>query len=265
MGVKTTITLEELNKLFPTYGFTDLTPTSSGIIDTTYIVHAGNIGYVIKKYERDIPHKIALDKLLLSELRSAGLNVSLCLDDKNGWYIYEKLEGKHPLSVKSYHIQALGRFMAKMHRQTSKIKCKSNVIIEDEVTQSLNYVKANFFSYYKRFEFLKKFTHNHDAIIHGDIFKDNTIFNGKKIGVIDFIDSSCGTFAYDVAVALVGFDAREHHDYFINLFLKNYNQHAPKKLSKKLVKEKMKTAANFFALKRVHEFKNTKRARELLT
>jgi len=155
--------------------------------------------------------------------------------------------------------------MAKMHRQTSKIKCESNVIIEDEVTESLNYVKANFFSYYKRFEFLKNFTHNHDAIIHGDIFKDNTIFNGKKIGVIDFIDSSCGTFAYDVAVALVGFDAREHHDYYINLFLKNYNQHAPKKLSKKLVKEKMKTAANFFALKRVHEYKNTKRARELLT
>ncbi len=265
MGVKTTITLEELNKLFPTYGFTKLTPTTSGIIDTTYIVHAGTIGYVLKKYERNIPHKIALDKLLLKELRSAGLNVSLCLDNNDQWYIYEKLEGKHPRNVKSYHIQALGRFMAKMHRQTSKIKCKSNVIVEDEVTESLNFVKANFFSYYKRFEFLKNFSHNHDAIIHGDIFKDNTLFNGKKIGVIDFIDSSCGTFAYDVAIALVGFDVREHHEYFINLFLRNYNQHAPKKLSKKLVKEKMKTAANFFALKRIHEFKNTKKARELLT
>ncbi len=264
MGVKTTITLKELNRLFPSYGFTKLTPTVSGIIDTTYIVFADTKGYILKKYERDIQHKIALDIELLDDLKSAGLNVPLCLDNNDGWYIYEKLEGKHPTSVKSYHIQALARFMAKMHKETSKIKCTTNMLVEYEVTQALKYVKENFFGYYKRFEFLKNFTHNHDAIIHGDIFKDNTIFNGKKIGVIDFIDSSCGTFAYDVAVALVGFDARERNDYFINLFLKNYNQHAPKKLSKALVKEKMRFAANFFALRRVNEYKNTKRARELL-
>ena len=265
MGVKTTITLKELNELFPSYGFTELTPTTSGIIDTTYIVHSKSAGYILKRYERDIPHKIALDIELLDALKSAGLNVPRCLDNNDGWYIYEKLEGKHPASVKSHHIQALARFMAKMHKETSKIKCTTNMLVEYEVTQALKYVKENFFGYYKRFEFLKNFTHDHDAIIHGDIFKDNTIFNGRKIGVIDFIDSSCGTFAYDVAVALVGFDARGHHDYFINLFLKNYNQHAPRKLKKSEVIEKMKTAANFFALKRVHEYKNTSRAKELLT
>ncbi|WP_373001191.1 phosphotransferase [Sulfurimonas sp.] len=265
MGVKTPISLKELNEIFPSYGFTKLMPTSSGIIDTTYIVHTDSTGYILKRYERDIPHKIELDIQLLNQLKSAGLNVPVCLDSKYGWFIYEKLIGKHPINVKSYHIQALARFMAKMHKETSKGKCRSNIILEDEVTESLKYVKANFFGYYKRFEFLKNFTHKHDAIIHGDIFKDNTIFNGKKIGVIDFIDSSCGTFAYDAAVALVGFDARGHHNYFINLFLKNYNQHAPRKLKKSEVIEKMKTAANFFALKRVHEYKNTKRARELLT
>nr|WP_321267372.1 phosphotransferase [uncultured Sulfurimonas sp.] len=264
MGVKTVISLSELNSLFPSYNFTEMHPTTSGIIDTTYIVHTKTRAYILKRYERDIPHKIALDIKLLDALKSAGLNVPTCLDNNDGWYIYEKLKGKHPLSVKSHHIQALARFMAKMHKETSKIKCTTNMIIEDEVTDSLRYVKENFFGYYKKFEFLKDFTHNHDAIIHGDIFKDNTIFNGKKIGVIDFIDSSCGTFAYDVAVALVGFDAREKDDYYINLFLKNYNQRAPKKLSKELVKEKMRFAANFFALKRVNEYKNTTKAKELL-
>ena len=101
-------------------------------------------------------------------------------------------------------------------------------------------------------------------MIHGDIFKDNTIFNGRKIGVIDFIDSSCGTFAFDVAVALVGFDARERDEYFINMFLIAYNQHAPKKLTKKRVKKKMKIASHFYALKRVYNYKNTLRAKELL-
>ena len=151
-----------------------------------------------------------------------------------------------------------------MHKQTSKTKCDSNIIIEDEVTEALKYAKANYFSYYKKFEFLKDFTDKHDAIIHGDIFKDNTIFNGRKIGVIDFIDSSCGTFEYDAAVALVGFDAMVHSDYYINLFLRSYNQQAPKKLKKIDVIKKMKTAANFFALKRVQKYKNTSRAKELI-
>ena len=264
MGVKTVISLDELNKIFPSYNFIRLTPTTSGIIDTTYIAHTKTKDYILKKYERDIEHKIAKDIKLLNKLKSVGLNVPTCIEGNNDWYIYEKLKGKQPKNVKSYHIQALGRFLAKMHKQTSKAKCDSNIIIEDEVTESLKYAKANFFYHYKKFEFLKDFTHKHEAIIHGDLFKDNTIFDGKKIGVIDFIDSSCGTFAYDVAVALIGFDARVRNEYFMNIFLNNYNQHAPKKLKKSIVIQKMKVAANFFALKRVYEYKNTLRAKELL-
>jgi len=39
MGVTTSIFLGELNKLFPSYNFVKLIPTTSGIIDTTYIVY----------------------------------------------------------------------------------------------------------------------------------------------------------------------------------------------------------------------------------
>jgi len=264
MGIKTVISIDKLNKIFPSYNFIKLTPTTFGIIDTTYIAHTKTKDYILKKYERDIEHKIAKDIKLLNKLKSAGLNVPTYIEKNNDWYIYEKLKGEQPKSVKSYHIQALGRFLAKMHKQTSKVKCDSNIIIEDEVTESLKYAKANFFSYYKKFESLKNFTYENDAIIHGDLFKDNTIFEGKKIGVIDFIDSSCGTFAYDAAIALVGFDVRVNNDYFINIFLNNYNQHAPKKLKKTTIIKKMKIAANFFALKRVYEYKNTLRAKELL-
>ena len=264
MGVKTAISLLELNKLFPSYKFTNITPTTSGIIDTTYIVSSQTSSYILKRYERDITKKIALDIKLLQELKFHGLRVPTCRDEKDGWYIYEKLKGSHPKDVKSYHIQAIARFLSKMHKVTFKKKCSTSIVIEDEVTDSLKYVKSNYFAYYKRFEFLKNSTQYSDGIIHGDVFKDNTIFDGKKVGVIDFIDSSCGTFAYDVAVCLVGFDVNKNNHYFINLFLKNYNQHAPKKLNKKTVVSKMKFASHSFALKRVYEYKNTKRAKELL-
>ncbi|MDQ7060530.1 MAG: phosphotransferase [Sulfurimonas sp.] len=264
MGVKTILSLEDLKKIFPSYGFIKILPTSSGIIDTTYIVYTKTASYILKKYERNIPRKIVLDAQLLKQLNSAGLNVPLCLGKNDGWHLYTRLTGEQPRTIKSYHIQAVARFLAKLHCATSKNICDSNVMIEDEVTDALKYTKLHHFSYYKKFEFLKHFSHEDAVLIHGDIFKDNTIFNHKKVGVIDFIDSSCGTLSFDAAVTLVGFDARTHHDYFINIFLNAYNQHAPKKLTKKVVKEKMKIAAHFYALKRVYTYKNTLRAKELL-
>lgn len=264
MGVVTKISLDELNLLFDTYDFIKIQETISGIIDTTYLVDTNSSSYILKRYERATQHKIDLDISLLNTLKQAGLNVPTCRDEKNGWYLYDRLKGRQPTNVKSYHIQALARFMAQMHKHTSKLKCTSNQIIQNEVTDALKYTKTNFFAYYKRFEFLKYFIHQSDGIIHGDIFKDNTIFDSKKIGVIDFIDSSCGTFSYDAAVALIGFDAKSHNNYYINLFLKNYNQHAPKKLRKQDVIDKMTFASSFFALKRIHKYKNTLRAKELL-
>ena len=264
MGVVTRISLSEINTLFPAYKFIAYEPTVSGIIDTTYIVHTRHDSYVLKKYERDIPSKIKQDMRLLSMLHTSGLNVPICLGANNDWYLYKKLSGEQPQNIKSYHIQALARFLAALHQTMSTCKCNSNQIIEKEVLENLEYTKKHYFSYYKKFEFLKHFTLKPDALIHGDIFKDNTIFEGKKIGVIDFIDSSCGTFSFDAAVALVGFDARVHSHYFINLFLNTYNQHAPKKLTKKRLLYKMKIASHFYALKRVNKYKNTFRAKELL-
>lgn len=264
MGVKTQITLVELNNIFNSYNFIKITPTITGTIDTTYIVSTNKISYILKKFERDISHKITQDIELLKKLQSAGLNVPLCIDKKNEWYLYEKLNGEQPRVVKNFHIQKVAKFLSKMHKETHKARCNSSKVVEDEVIEALKYVKTNFFSYYKRFEFLKNITHKVDGIIHGDIFKDNTLFNGKKIGVIDFIDSSCGAFSYDVAIALVGFDIKTNNNYFINLFLKSYNQYSPKKIKKAEVIQKMIFAANFFALKRVYRYKNTIKAKELL-
>ncbi len=264
MGVVTQITLSELNKLFPSYNFTKITPTTSGIVDTTYILYNKKESYILKRYERDIAKKIAQDIALLYKLKSKGLNVPIHLDESHGWHIYTKLKGSSPTNVKSYHIQAVARFLAKMHKISAKTKCNSNARVEMEVIDELRYTKENYFSYYKKFEFLKYFTHKNNLLIHGDIFKDNTIFDGRKIGVIDFIDSFCATSAFDSAVALVGFDVRVRDEYFINIFLIAYNQHALKKLTKEEIKKEMRVASHFYALKRVAKYKNTLRAKELL-
>jgi len=264
MGVITKISLKQLNAFFPTYNFTKIIPTSSGIIDTTYIAYTDSKAYILKRYERDIPTRIEKDIKLLKQLKSLGLNVPVCIDQSKSWYLYKKLKGSQPKSINGYHIQAMGRFLAKLHSHASKTKCESNSRIEYEVTSALTYAKSNFYAYYKRCEFLKKFSIKHDAFIHGDIFKDNTVFHGSKVGVFDFIDGACGTFVFDAAVTLIGFDTKPNNHYFINLFLRAYNQHAPKKLTKQRLLYKMKIASHYYAIKRVQKYKNTFRAKELL-
>ncbi|MEA3330540.1 MAG: phosphotransferase [Campylobacterota bacterium] len=259
MGVKTLITLDEVNKLFDSYNFKNLKPTSSGIIDTTYIVD----NFILKKYERDIKTKIDEDIKLLSELKAVGLSVPTCQDRNGEWYLYEKLQGEEPNNIKSYHIQAVARFLAKFHSFTYKKSSNSNLIDQDEITSLLNYTKSNFFGYYKRLQFLKKYNIKNDGLIHGDIFKDNTLFLDSKIGVFDFIDSADGSFNFECGVALVGFGIKKNRNFFINLFLHTYNQHAPKKIEKKELLEGMDMACGFYALKRIYRYKNTKKAKKL--
>lgn len=264
MGVKTKISLESLNSTFKKYKFVSIYETTDGVMDTTYIAHTDNKSYIIKKYERDIKDKIEIDKELLQSLKSCDLNVPVCIDEKDGWYIYEKLSGKNPKNINTLHIQALARFLSLLHLCTYKKDFPHKFMQNYDTLKLLRFTKSNFYIYYKKLQSLKDYTMPIDGLIHGDIFKDNTVFDNNKIGVFDFIDSGSGSFLFDAGVTLVGFNVKKQNNYYINLFLKTYNQHAPKKLAKNDLKNIMDVSKKFYALLRINEYKNIKRAKELL-
>jgi len=258
MGVKTFISLDEANKLFALHRFTKLLPTSSGIIDTTYIAD----NHILKKYEREVD--VQRDTELLKILLEKGLNVATCVANSQEWYLYQKLNGVEPRVIKTYHVIALARFLSAFHSITYKKYYRKKMIDKDEINYLLDFTKKKFYSYYKKLEPLKEYNSKSEGLIHGDIFKDNTLFDRQKIAVFDFIDSACGNFAFDMAVALIGFDALKHRHYFINIFLNTYNQHAPKKVIKQELLKEIDFAQRFYALKRIVNYKNTKKAKELL-
>ncbi|MCD4667790.1 MAG: phosphotransferase [Sulfurimonas sp.] len=264
MGVKTLITLDEINKIFLSYDFISLTPTTSGIIDTTYIISTHHKSYILKKYERDISKKIQKDKQLLNELKLSGLNVPTCIDENKTWFLYEKLKGSTPTNIEIFHIQEVARFLAKLHKYSYKKSCDADFIKSYEIPKLLKYTKSNFFSYYKKLQFLNTYRAKNDGLIHGDLFKDNTVFDNKKIGVFDFIDSACGNFTFECAVALVGFDTLKRKNYFTNIFIKSYNQYAPKKIEKKELLKQIDMACGFYALLRIQTNKSTSQAKELI-
>ncbi len=258
MGIKTVLTCKEAKSLFTHYDIGSIYATKYGIMDTTYI----SKNYIIKKYERDIDEKIDFDINLLADLNRLGLNVSKYIAQKEGWYLYRRLKGEKPTHICSYHISSLARFLSMFHSYSVKKRGLDEVIDADEIDKLLSYVKSHFYFYYKKLSPIKEYKVKNDGIIHGDIFKDNTLFNGQKVAVFDFIDSGNGDFCFDMAVLLVGFEIKKHHRYKIELFLKVYNQHAPKKCTKKALLYAMDMAKYFYTLKRVYT--NKKIQKELL-
>lgn len=257
MGIKTPLLLSEANSLFRNYTFSKLLSTSSGIVDTTYIADK----YIIKKYERDV--NVAFDVKLLQHLQE--LNVSRYITSsrskKESWHLYSKLEGSEVKHVKLFHIQALARFLAKFHRLTKSYPCQVNFLKQYQIDSKLQKLRRLSFLHYKKLHYLQSLQLKNDGFIHGDLFKDNTLFEGNTIAVFDFIDGGEGNFLFDCAVALVGFDKRE---LYLNTFLRSYNQCAPKKIEKEKLKEMLQVASGFYALLRVAHYKNLKKAKELL-
>jgi len=264
MGVKTTLTLTELQKLFPKYTFKTITPTKDGVMDTTYIVKNSKNEYILKKYERSIETKILFDAELLKELKRDGLNVPLLLTHNKEWYLYTKLKGTLPNTPSLKQITALGRFLAQFHTFTQKIKEQNNFIENYPLSILLQETKAKHYLYYKKLSSLTRYKQECDGFIHGDIFKDNTLFDGNKVAIFDFIDGGCGSFAFDLGVILLSFNPHKRRSYTMML-LKSYNQTAPKKIKLQELKKKIQIAAKLYALLRIHNHKKTQKAKELLS
>jgi len=258
MGVQRKLSLQKAQQLFCDFEIETLTPTKDGVMDTTYLSKY----YVLKYYEREIGEKISHDTKLLERLSQARLNTPRHLAQNQGWHLYTRLQGETPKNTQLYHIQSLARFMAKMHQETSQYHCSTLFLEQYQLKKTLSSLKKEFFYYYKKFQTLQNIKEQNDGFIHGDIFCDNTLFEGEKIAVFDFIDGACGAFSFDIAVALVAFNPHKRHS-FTQLFLNTYNQKAPKKIQKKELLAQIKIAAKLYALLRIQKHKTTTKAQQL--
>ena len=262
MGVKSPLTLQELQQLFPHYAFTTISATKNGIIDTTYIVKNSHSEYILKKYERPIQKKIILDAQLLRELNQIGLNVSSLLEVHQDWHLYTKLKGRVPNTSKLLHMVALGRFLARFHTYTQTIKERKNFLHSYSLSILLQQTKIKHYFYYKKLAALRSIKDPCQGFIHGDIFKDNTLFNGDKLAIFDFIDGGCGSFAFELGVVMISFNPTLRKSY-TKLLLQSYNQKSPKKITDKELASAVTNAAKLYGLLRITHYTNTNKAKEL--
>ena len=262
MGVKTELSLTQAQKLFKEFHLTQLIRTKDGVIDTTYIALGNDKEYIIKKYERDIGNKVDFDTKLLSHLHNKGLNVSKLLANKDGWYIYTKLQGSSPKTVTLQHLQKLGRFIAKLHQETKKFCTDRDFFSNYPLQNILQTNKSKHYFYYKKLFSLTQERIVREGFIHGDIFKDNTLFTQNSVALFDFIDGGDGNFAFELGVVAISFNPHVRKS-FNTILLQSYNQHSPRKISFHEFEKNIKIAAKLYALLRLNHYQNTKKAKEL--
>jgi homoserine kinase type II len=264
VGVQTVLSLREAQTLFPHANITQLTPTTFGVIDTTYLTPC----YVLKKYERSIGEKVQKDAEILKKLFDKGLSVTTLQAHNKGWYLYTRLPGEVVSVIHTQQIVLVARFMAKLHTITSTRTRNSQkqplFLANYNIKQFLCYTKQNHFAYYKKLQHLTHYTQRNEGFIHGDLFKDNCVFDGKKVSVFDFIDGGGGSFVFDCAVALMALSPKTRLKYNTQLFLRVYNQHAPKKLTHQTLNKELTIAQHFYALLRINHHKKTSLARGLV-
>ncbi|SFV58712.1 Homoserine kinase [hydrothermal vent metagenome] len=254
--------MQEANELFPAYEFVEIIPTKYGIIDTTYIVKSSACEYILKRYERATEKEIETNNALLALLFASNLNTPKLLDKNKEWYLYTKLKGEIPKNIELMHIKKVANFMAEFHNISKNFKVAAPFISKHKINTLLATLKKSHYFYYKKLSCLHTLVQKEDGFIHGDLFRDNTLFAGGKIAVFDFIDGGLGAFSFDIAVALLSFNPKNRALYH-TIFLQTYNQKAKKKITKKTLQQQLHAASKFYALLRIVHDKKTERAKEL--
>ena len=195
MGVKTTISQEDLPKEFQNY---PLIPTSDGISDTVYLLGKK---YVLKLFENPTDEESILK--LLSGLKVPKVLMCFTFKLKQA-FIMTQIEG---VSTKEYPLEVV-KFLKKMHQKTKAKTTKNKKLFTKQNFETM-LKKANYKEFYKLYKQID-ITLKDDGIIHGDLFPDNAKFIGETLsGVYDFSEACEGDFYFDLAVVCFSFGADE--------------------------------------------------------
>lgn len=251
MGVKTKLTLEQAQKLFPHRNFISIEPTHRGVIDTTYKISTKDEAFILKKYERATNMQIQHEQLLLNQLYNNNLRVPRPLESSGVWQLFSYLKGEIPHKISLQHLQKIGSFLGSFH---TIVSYQSNGFIpfsKDIYQNSLFEVRKKHLLYSKKLSALKSFPSELDGIIHGDLFCDNTKFEGAFLSVFDFIEAGQGSFAFDLGVVAMSWIAKKHLSQLqLQTLLKAYNQKTKKKITLDKLLKMMHYAALVYSLKR---------------
>lgn len=222
--------IEQLSKHYALESLVSFQEISAGIENTNYFLDTysqsgGSARWVLTVFEnlgaKDLPFFCALT----SYLGERGFNVPAPLKALDGEFISE-IEGKPALVVNCLrgasidqpnilHCRAVAGYLAKMHLALQDFpqertlvrggewmtQQRERLVNSDIGKEDLQLLDRSIKRYQD--DYLEKLQLCPQGIVHGDLFKDNVLFEGEELsGVIDFYHACKATLLFDLAVLI---------------------------------------------------------------
>ena len=226
MSVFTPLARPELETFLAPYGLgrlRDFQGIAAGSENTNYFISLEQGEFVLTLVERGPVQEMPFFIELLDVLHDAELPVPYALRTTDNQALRElagkpallqpRLAGKHIKQPNTQHCIEIGSLLGKLHLATC------DRVIERKTDRGLDWMLEegnNFLSHLGEREraLLDKALKEIEAFkpqilalpranLHGDLFRDNTMFEGTHLtGVIDFYNACSGPMLYDLAIAL---------------------------------------------------------------
>jgi homoserine kinase type II len=285
MSVFTTLNLEEVRTWLRDFAIgeiLELRGIAAGITNTNYFVITQNNRYVLTIFEKNKLEELPYFVALMAHLAKQGVLCPAPIADKNGVALH-LLKGKPALMVSCLkgvdvatpslpQVEQVALALAKLHLAgQSFTQTGVNQRAPDWFAATAQKVLPKMLD--KSEQTLLKseleFQQNCDVkalprgVVHGDLFRDNVLFDGDQLGgIIDFYYACDDFLLYDVAIAVNewclnhnGSDLGLVNDEKMETFLAAYQTLRPFDATEwKLWLAMLRRAALRFWLSRLHDF-----------
>ncbi|WJW80188.1 homoserine kinase [Bartonella sp. TP] len=287
MAVYTKITKAELNDFLIGYDLGNLLAyqaITAGVENTNYLLYCKTGKYILTLFEKrvsleDLPFYFNLHKHLLSknipcpkiiESKDRKTMGNLC---NRKAAIISFIEGYESNVATIVQCELLGNLVARMHLAVADFSERlENKFSLDSWRNlwNISRVKATNLGI-RTIEFIEKelvfLTQNWrtdlpSGVIHADIFPDNVLFQGARLGgIIDFYFSCYDMFAYDIAICLTAWCFNKDNSYEAakaRAFLHGYEKvRVLSNLEKQTMPLLMRGSAMRFLQTRLYDFFHT--------
>ncbi|AXX92506.1 hypothetical protein CPU12_09290 [Malaciobacter molluscorum LMG 25693] len=231
MGVKTKLTLQQINSFFKSYEFISLNATKTGISDTVYILKDNkNKKYILKLYENSSITEVIEEIEILNQINNLDVSkaISFFIGYSKPIVLFSYKKAKHLNCIKKQHIIQIAQFLKNLHLIKPFNISLSKRFDLKQLLHSIDFkndikTKELFFS---KFQLVKDLTLVEDTLIHADIFPDNVSFyNDKLNAVFDFAHSCISDKNIDLSIVIISWCF--YHNKFdfelIDIFLNSYS------------------------------------------
>lgn len=249
MSVFTTINLLEAQAFLSNFAIgevVELKGIAAGITNTNYFVITEKTPYVLTIFEEnemaDLPYFVDL----MAHLAHNGVLCPAPIANKNGVYLHvlkgkpalmvSCLSGKDTETPNENQCAQVGRALAQMHLAGQNFKHVSHNLrgadwrnaTAAKVMDKLSNADQSLLKQILAFQDDMDVSALPHGVIHGDLFRDNVLFDGEKLGgFIDFYYACHDALAFDVAVAVNDWcltETGEFDEPRLNAFMQAYTE-----------------------------------------